>query len=143
MGMAAFFLIFWVTVPDEKPVEIVSQRARTAVSRGVSFFQAKIVDWNSTRDCVSCHNALPALWGLNQVRATGFPVDEDAGSSGDPIATGQALYALNSAIPPDTIIRAQAYLAGSQREAGAWVSPTDIDGWKNEHTDHSTYWSTA
>lgn len=68
------------------------------------------------------------------------------GEQSDPMATGQALYALAFADPAvvgGSVLDAQAYLIAEQQENGSWVTTSTLEKNNFAVTDVSIQWGTA
>lgn len=121
-----------------------------AVTRGMTYANARTLQWKTDKGCATCHHAPMTLWVINAARKRGIPVDEPVGATirdwlqssddaarffpadttppdqrGAPIGAALALAALASAPPEQTdtafVTRAAAYFAANQEKDGSWI----------------------
>ncbi len=64
--------VAWLA-PNEGDATI-ERAGRQATVRAIAYMETDIEAWNKEHACVSCHNAMPIVWGLQEARAAGFEV---------------------------------------------------------------------
>src|SRR5689334_11084767 len=55
-----------------------SRDVKTAIRDGLDFLAQESIGWKDIRACASCHHAPMAIWALNEAKALGYAVDDEA-----------------------------------------------------------------